>query len=750
MGNVKEGLLKIIDNGFSFSLALPEAGNPGPPIPYGTVVLHNAGDLQDSLNAFVKQAAEGEIDFATETVNGREVTSGMVPGAPIQVGWWNEGNHLVIVVGPNAVESGIAVATGDSPNVTTNPLWKKYATDADFEVTTVSWLDMGSLRKQFGGMPIPIPDPDIDPFDVNTVLQKLGLHNLGAIAARSGYKGRALWSDSTLESPGEKTGLMAYLDQKPITLDDLPPLPFATSGFFACSVDWSKAFDDTVALAKGIAELGPPDAAAQVEGTLEFLPELLQFDPKGDLLDSLGNVMCVYGDPRQTFLGIGVGVAISVKDAPKLRKTLDQIQGTLTETIADFNILSVRKTKKHGRDIVTFEVGGGFMNPAYAVDDEWFVIGLMPQNVEAFLLRLDNKREGNHVGLTNWKPTASYKAAFAELPKEFVSISVMDPRKSYRALLGMAPWLMGMAQGGMRQTGFAMELPFSVADLPPAEAVARPLFPNVVVTTVDENGVHCTSRQSLPSFPMIGHNAAVAPILVALLLPAVQQARAAARRSSSKNNLKQLAIAIHNYHDTHNKFPLGTHPNADLKPEKRFSWMTTILPFMEQQFIFNELDLDKAWDDDANVDLAESNIAVYLHPGIVTNKGPDFGATHYVGMAGVGKETLTLEQHNNKTGVFGYNRLTRFRDITDGTSNTLMILEVNKNHGNWAAGGSSTIRALTQKPYIGGADGFGGQRPDGVQAALCDGSVRFISANIDPSVLESLATAQGGEVIGDF
>ena len=753
VGGIKGHLEQLLENGFSFSLALPAPGPGGPPIPFGTIVFHKGANLEEPLSAFVKQAAEGEIEFATKTVEGRKVTSGMVPGAPIELGWWKEAGHLVVAIGADAVNKSIAVADGKTPNLTANPLWKKYTDGAEFEVTTVSWLDLGSIRKQFGEMPIPIPDPDVDILTANKVLQKLGLDGLGAIAARSGYKGRAMWSETTVESPGEKKGLLAFADQKPITLNDLPPLPFATNGFFACSVDWSKAFDTTVQIAKDVASLGPPDAAAQVEGVLAFLPQMLQFDPKEELLDSLGNVVCIYGDPRQTYLGIGAGLAISVKDADQLRKTLDVVAGTLVETIADPNALSIRGTNKHGRKIVTFEIGGGFMNPAYAVDDEWLVIGLMPQSVEAFLLRLDNKRQGNHIGLANWKPTRSYQQAFDELPKEFVSISVMDPRKSYRALLGAAPWLMGFVQGGMRQSGMFgpnVELPFSVADLPPAEAVARPLFPNVSMTTVDEDGIHCQSRQSLPSFPMVGHNAAVAPILVALLLPAVQQARTAARRSQSKNNLKQIALAMHNYHDSHNTFPPGTHPNADLKPEKRLSWFANLLPFIEEGNLHQQLDFKKGWEDDANLDAIQTDITTLIHPGIAPHKAPNFGATHYVGIAGVGADTLTLEVHNKKTGVFGYNRATRIRDIRDGTSNTLMVMEVNKNHGRWGAGGAGTLRAFVKKPYINGPDGFGGGTRDGANAALCDGSVRFLSSNISPEVIEALATVSGGEIVGEF
>ena len=121
-------------------------------------------------------------------------------------------------------------------------------------------------------------------------------------------------------------------------------------------------------------------------------------------------------------------------------------------------------------------------------------------------------------------------------------------------------------------------------------------------------------------------------------------------------------------------------------------------------------------------------------------------------MAGVGKDAPLLKTDHPRAGVFGYNRVTRLRDITDGTSNTIAVTEVNKKLGPWAQGGGSTIRSLTKKPYINGPDGIGGPwgGGGGVQAAFADGSVRFISEDIDPSVMKALVTIRGGETIGEF
>ena len=126
------------------------------------------------------------------------------------------------------------------------------------------------------------------------------------------------------------------------------------------------------------------------------------------------------------------------------------------------------------------------------------------------------------------------------------------------------------------------------------------------------------------------------------------------------------------------------------------------------------------------------------------------GATHYVGMAGIGEDAANLKVDDPGAGVFGYNRQTRIRDIQDGLSNTIAITEASNDFGPWAQGGRSTLRGLTEEPYINGPDGIGSPFPGGMNAGFSDGSVRFISENIDPDVFKALITIRGGERVGDF
>ena len=196
---------------------------------------------------------------------------------------------------------------------------------------------------------------------------------------------------------------------------------------------------------------------------------------------------------------------------------------------------------------------------------------------------------------------------------------------------------------------------------------------------------------------------------------------------------------------------MATHPNDQLTPEKQLSWQAKILPFLEQSALHDRLNFEESWESGINKMMAQNQVPVFLNPGLTETEGEDgVKVTHYVGVAGIGKDAPALPVTSERAGIFGIDRKTRFRDVTDGMSNTMMITEASDNFGPWIAGGQPTIRALTEKPYVNGPDGIGGPFSGGFNACLADGSVHFISEDIDPEVLEALATMAGGELVRDF
>ncbi|MEZ6063284.1 MAG: DUF1559 domain-containing protein [Planctomycetaceae bacterium] len=742
--DVDQAMKHLEARGATLAVSLPSA--QGPPLPHAMLVLHDAAKFESMLTGLARNLG-GSIraQFESKSVSGRSVTMAVIPDSPgVEIGVWAEGGHLVVVAGIDAISTAISVADGKTPNLKSNELWRKYNYGTDsFETTSVAWLDFAAVRSAYGAMPLPTPGGKT----IDDILQTAGLHNLTSAAYQYGYRHRSLWSQVAIEVDGPRTGLLALSDQKAMTLADLPPLPANTSGFNASRLDMASLWNIVTQLIREGAAFGPPGAAEQVDGVLSNLPQMIGFDPGRDLFAALGDIVCIYSDPDQGFLGTGMGVMLQVRDANTLTETINKL--LLQAEQASRGDFRVHRSEKSGRELVLMQFGD-VQAGALCIDNGWLIAGLMPQSVEAALMRIDGK-------LTSWKPTAEQAEAFETLPKSFTSITVGDPRVSWHTLMKLAPFFLSGGQAALKEERILprdAELPITIADLPPAELIVRPLFPNVTVTTSDSDGIHITSRQSLPGIPFIGSigegsGLATAAIGTALLLPAIQQAREAARRTQSRNNLKQIALALHNYHDVYGSFPSGTHPNEKLKPEERISWLAAILPFLEQQPLYQTIDFEESWDDASNERGAMTRVPSYLNPGSVAAVvGP--GETHYVGIAGVGKDAPMLPVTSKRAGVFGYNRKTRIRDITDGTSNTIMTSEASGDFGPWMAGGNASIRSLTTKPYINGPDGIGGPYRGGVNVGLADGSVRFVSENIDPRVFELLSAMADGEVIPQF
>ncbi len=245
------------------------------------------------------------------------------------------------------------------------------------------------------------------------------------------------------------------------------------------------------------------------------------------------------------------------------------------------------------------------------------------------------------------------------------------------------------------------------------------------------------------------------------LLRSVEDAREAARRSQCISNLKWIAVALHNYHEDHGSFPPGTIPNPDLPPERRLNWAVAswimLLGYGETTL---QVDRSKAWDEAPNW----PPVTLFNGKSRVTVTGwsccPDDPAAlqkvrplplTYVGVAGLGADAPTLPSGHPRAGIFGYDRVTRLGDITDGTARTMMLVETARGIAPWSAGGPPSVRGVdpAMRPQIGRGRPFGGYHPGGANVAFADGSIKFLRETIDPKVFEALSTVAGGERLPD-
>ncbi len=219
---------------------------------------------------------------------------------------------------------------------------------------------------------------------------------------------------------------------------------------------------------------------------------------------------------------------------------------------------------------------------------------------------------------------------------------------------------------------------------------------------------------------------ATSSVLVALLLPAVQQAREAARRTHSRNNLKQIGLGMHNYHDVFQKFPAQA---SFEKKKPLLSWRVHLLPYLDVGVnaggndLYKEFHLDEPWDSPHNKKLIERMPAVYQNPN---RDNRDF-KTNYLVVSG-------------ENTMFPGEEAVAIRQVTDGTSNTIMVVEADE-------------AVIWTKPQDWESDaeqpmkGLGGLRSGGFFGLRADGSVRFHSVHIDPGLIRALLTPAGGEVV---
>jgi prepilin-type processing-associated H-X9-DG protein len=243
------------------------------------------------------------------------------------------------------------------------------------------------------------------------------------------------------------------------------------------------------------------------------------------------------------------------------------------------------------------------------------------------------------------------------------------------------------------------------------------------------------------------------------MLWAAGQAHEDARRAMCKDHLKWAIVHLLNYCSRHGHFPSGTIPNPHSPPERRLSWL---VEFWDEQCLGERLDVDRSlgWDEAPNwppkvladgratyIEMKPDDVSDWVtcpdDPGYRSRK--PFPLT-YVGVAGVGVDAPDLSPKHSRAGIFGFNRVTRLEEITDGTATTMAVIETTLGHKPWTAGGLSSVRGVdtTTRPYIGRNRPFGGYHAGGANVAFADGSVRFVRDTIAPNIFEAIATIGGG------
>lgn len=217
--------------------------------------------------------------------------------------------------------------------------------------------------------------------------------------------------------------------------------------------------------------------------------------------------------------------------------------------------------------------------------------------------------------------------------------------------------------------------------------------------------------------------------LCGLLLPGVRRAPEAARRAYCSNNLKQIGIALHSYHDAFGSFPPAYIADQNGKP--MHSWRVLIMPFAEKNTIYKQYDFSEPWDGPHNRLLASQMPPYFACPPRYGNQGT---TTSYVAITGPG------------TAWPGTTCTTRDK-ITDGTANTLMVVEVENSGINWMEPKDFNAGHVSRGINPKAGQGISSMHPGGVNILFADGSVDFVPDSFPAKVLQAMLTIAGGEKI---
>jgi prepilin-type N-terminal cleavage/methylation domain-containing protein len=268
---------------------------------------------------------------------------------------------------------------------------------------------------------------------------------------------------------------------------------------------------------------------------------------------------------------------------------------------------------------------------------------------------------------------------------------------------------------------------------------------------------------------------AIIGILVALLLPAVQAAREAARRMSCVNNMSQLILAVHNYEMTFRTYPIGTieeeGPIRNVPQGYHHNWISQLLPYMEETSTYRHIDFQVGVYDEKNEPVREVAIEILACPSSY-NSGRDFWLTNYAGC----HNDVEAPIDEDNTGAFILNTSIAPKDVTDGTAHTLFIGEkftdpdvdlgwmsgtratlrnagspLNSEGRKWARSGMIPLDEQAEARddidpvlFVGG---FSSQHPSIVNFAFGDAHVTSLSNNIDVEVLQQMANRSDGKLL---
>ncbi len=651
--------------------------------------------LEQLQEAFVGQQVQrvkiGEADFYRLQLG---------PDAP-PITWGTRGRYVVVGVGEGTVEQIFARAATDPPSWLVD---LKARIEID-RVSTTTYIDVAKLRELL----LPMAPPE-----TRQAAEALGLMELKQLSAVTGLDETLYVGRTQLEIDGPAKGLFALADGAGLEPAALQPIPQDALAAVAFRLDAEKLLD----LFETIVLQIDPRSAGEMQRGLEEMETEMGIPIRGELLKALGDVWTLSAGAGDGGLFAGLVATVQLRDQPTVMRIHDQLLQVVRRTAAQ---------NPRAPEIIQTQLGDqtayalGFrksfipLAPAWCITDTHLVVSLFPTALKSYLARKEDAES-----LATIEPVDK----FLTLDPPPLTLVYVDTKQVFRAIYPTVQIYIQLGLGALRQQGIELD-PFL---LPAPSAIERHLLPSVMVLRRTETGIEFISHLSTPGLSL----GTAIPMAIGLLVPALHTRREVNLRTTSANNMKQIGLALHNYHDTFKSFPPSYSADADGKP--LLSWRVYILPFIEQGQLYDQFHLDEPWDSPHNRKLIVQMPTGYSAPGSTA----DPGKTVYLGVHGPDKIFVAPKENGRGRFPSGASIAT----ITDGTSNTAMVVETSDAEAViWTKPGD--FEPDEENP----ARGLIGLRPGGFNVLLGDCAVRFIPAKIDAETLRNLFTKNDGNPV---
>jgi prepilin-type processing-associated H-X9-DG protein len=698
----------ILQNGFAVGLLAKP-----PEQPRALVVIRNGarGEIRAMLDALLATSKAGGPKDQSRRGRTLHQTRDLV--------WWVEKTDVVLINAPVEFSDKVFDALeGKIKNAVQHPIRVELTKrENGIEPVLIAFADPTKLP----GLP-----PDA---------KAMGLDGVKRLDFRWGFQNEALVSNLRVIAPKPRKGVLALFDQPTFGKAKLPPLPASLTGFMALSIDADQAYDQILAVRRAAAPQAPDDAAALDRK----FRDLTGLRLREDVLARLGPQIGVYLRSSGGVAPAGpamqlpeVTIVAQIDDANAFGKTLDTLAASVNKQLkaAPGQGPKPQVVKlAGGRPGYFFDLPPGStpipgVAPTFLIAKGYFIASSTKDGAEQAASAVARPAE-------RWAATGPFQTTLDRLPPKMVLLNVSDPRATFPAQITGLPNMLALLEqsiGRARQTPGAAGQPardggspihINPNVVPSADSLAKRLFPNSTALAVDDQSIQLVSRSSIPS---VGSPAS-SGVMIALLLPALQSAREAARRAQCTNNLKQIGLAMHNYHSVNNAFPPAAVAGKTGKP--LLSWRVALLPYLEQNELYKQFHLDEPWDSPHNKTLIDYMPAAFACPSTRNDKG----MTTYRTFVGPRTAFEGLKPHT-------------LAEFLDGTSNTLLVVE-STNSVPWTKPDDLPFDPNPTKPLV----TPGSNHPGGFNALFADGTVRFIKLTISQTVLRALITRNGGEIV---